>query len=195
MTAVLTPQQTQNAPDKQAVEAPTQVVGRPPNFPRLQRFFGSQTALATALGVHRDTIRKWGRGEASRLRRTSIERVYVMSAVAEQVARFMPTDASVGAWLLQPQPALGGDIPAYLIRRDGRKAYERILQKAAAIAEPVSVGNFDVLPAEDELLAAMSQERADNSVERAAMQPGAEDSDEDPDFLASLGSADTVGPA
>ena len=33
--------------------------GRPPNFQRLERFFASQTALARALGVHRDTIRAW----------------------------------------------------------------------------------------------------------------------------------------
>jgi len=31
-------------------------------FERLERFFASQTALAAALGVHRDTVRAWEHG-------------------------------------------------------------------------------------------------------------------------------------
>jgi hypothetical protein len=137
------------------------VMGCPPNFLRLKQFFGSKTALANALGVHRGTISKWDRGQASRLRQSSIERVGMMSAVAEQVARFMPTDASVGPWLLQPQPALGGEAPAHLIHRDGIEAYELILQKAAAIAEPVSVGDLGGL-LDDDLRA--EEERSGTSV-------------------------------
>lgn len=177
------PARTRNAA-KRTVEppTPTAMLGQPPNFLRLKRFFSSQTALASALGVHRDTIHKWDLGQASRLSRSSVERVLVMSAVAEQVARFMPTDASVGTWLLQPQPALGGDIPAHLIRRDGVISYERILKKAVAIAEPVSVGSLGGLPEEVELLTEMSP----GSVDQLKLAPGAEDSDEDPDFLASL---------
>src|SRR5688500_6692578 len=76
---------------------PEMTVGAPPNLPRLQQFFQSQSALAEALGVHRDTLRKWERGEAEMLRKHSIQRVAVMCALAEQVARYMPKDEFVGS--------------------------------------------------------------------------------------------------
>ena len=68
----------------------TAAVGKPPNFERLERFFASQTALARALGVHRDTVRAWEHGDSTRLRHSSIERVNTICAVAEQVTRDPP---------------------------------------------------------------------------------------------------------
>lgn len=152
-------------------------LGRPPNFLRLQRFFQSQSALATALGVHRDTLRKWERGDAARLRKRSVERVAVMCAVAEQVARYMPRDELVGSWLLHSQPALNGAVPAELVRRHGMKAYETIVHKAAAIAEPVRVGSVEDLARQDELPAGRSAERG-----KPVLARGAELADRDPDF-------------
>lgn len=175
------------APRTGPTESRTDIVGRPANFPRLQGFFASQTALANALGVHRDTIRKWDRGEATRLRRSSVEGVLVMSAVAEQVARYMPNDASVGSWLGHPQPALGGKVPTAMVRKHGRKAYAVIVRAAAAVAEPMSVGDLDGMPEEHELLPLMREEFGDRVTERVgSLAPGAEDPDADPDFLASL---------
>ena len=169
----------------QSAKPRTVVAARPANFERLQRFFASQTALAAALGVHRDTVRKWERGEASRLRRSSIERVTVMAAVAEQVARYMPSDASVGSWLLHPQPALGGQIPAVLVRTQGPKAYEPIVSRAAAIAEPVSVGDLSDLVDEKGLLVAAGAKTG----EAITLAPGAEDPDANPGFREALEAA------
>jgi DNA-binding XRE family transcriptional regulator len=163
----------------------TRKAGQPPNYLRLKAFFPAQTDLATALGVNRETIRTWNRGEMIRLRRTSIDRVRVLAAIADQVARYMPTEASVGSWLLSPQPALGGEIPVDLVKRDDPDAYTKIVGKAAAIAEPVSVGTVDGLPEETELLDGIREQRGDDFADEVmALAPAAEDPDEDPDFPA-----------
>jgi hypothetical protein len=172
-------------PRKKSAEAGGAVVlaGRPPNFTRLRNFFASQTAMATALGVQRDTIRVWERGRATRLRRALVQRVMVMSAVAEQVARYMPTDKSVGDWLLSPQPGLGGESPSALVRRRGVAAYEPIL-RVARVAEPVSVGDVSDLPTADELRAGVAAELGEEFAERIMELPeAAPEPDEDPDFL------------
>jgi DNA-binding XRE family transcriptional regulator len=96
----------------------TTTVGRPPNFPRLEHFFTSQTALARALGVHRDTIRAWEHGHPTRLRHSSLARVNAVCAIAEQVARYLPSEKLVGDWLLAPQIALGGSSAAAFIQRE-----------------------------------------------------------------------------
>jgi DNA-binding XRE family transcriptional regulator len=119
----------------------TTAVGRPPNFERLERFFASQTALARALGVHRDTVRSWEHGDSTRLRRNSIERVNTICAVAEQVAGYLPREELVGEWLLAPHIGLGGVSPAAFIRGEPG-AYQRVLRLVAREAQPVSVGDI-----------------------------------------------------
>ncbi len=128
----------------------TTAAGRPPNFQRLERFFASQTALARALGVHRDTIRAWEHGQPTRLRHSSLERVNTICAIAEQVARYLPREKLVGEWLLAPQIALGGISPAAFIRSEPG-AYQRVLRLIAREAQPVSVGDVSDLPAIGEL--------------------------------------------
>lgn len=154
-------------------------VGHPVNYPRLVEFFPTQAALATALGVSRETLRSWDEGKPSRLWRSTSEKVAVMAAVAEQVARFMPNDKAVGAWLLQPQPSLG--TPAKLVREEGHQAYEQIVAHLKNVAEPVSVGSVDDLPRAADL-----QSENDEAVQGVARRAPAEDPDADPDFLATL---------
>lgn len=153
----------------------TTVVGRPPNFQRLERFFASQTALARALGVHRDTIRAWEHGQPTRLRHSSLERVNTVCAIAEQVARYLPREKLVGEWLLAPHIGLGGISPAAFIRSEPG-AYQMILRLVAREAQPVSVGDISDLPAIGEL-----------GITVAALPEPAPDPDADPGFLASLG--------
>jgi DNA-binding XRE family transcriptional regulator len=150
----------------------TTAVGRPPNFQRLERFFASQTALARALGVHRDTIRAWEHGQPTRLRHSSLERVNTICSIAEQVARHLPREKLVGEWLLAPQIGLGGISPAAFIRSEPG-AYQRVLRLIAREAQPVSVGDISNLPAIGEL--------------GITLPEPAPDPDADPGFLASLG--------
>lgn len=151
----------------------TVVARRPPDFERLERFFASQSELARALGVHRDTIRAWERGDPTRLRASSVARVRIMCAVAEQVARYLPNDDLVGKWMLAPQLALGGYSAAALIQHDPR-AYRRVLGLIARDAKPVSVGDVSDLMETDE-----------QDVHARPAEP-ASDPDADPDFLTSL---------
>lgn len=152
----------------------TTAVGRPPNFPRLERFFASQTALARALGVHRDTVRAWEHGGSTRLRHSSIERVNTICAVAEQVAGYLPREELVGEWLLAPHIGLGGDPAAFIRREPG--AYKKVLRLIEREAQPVSVGDISGLPATGDL-----------GITPARLSEPAPDPDADPGFLASLG--------
>lgn len=153
----------------------TTAAGRPPNFQRLKHFFASQTALARALGVHRDTVRAWDHGHLTRLRHNSLARVNAVCAIAEQVARYLPSDKLVGEWLLAPQIALGGSSAAALIQREPG-AYQRVLRLIARDAQPVSVGDISELPA-----------IGDPGTPLAGLPEPAPDPDADPGFLASLG--------
>ncbi len=153
----------------------TTLVGRPPNFQRLERFFASQTALAKALGVHRDTVRAWERGNTTRLRHSSLTRVNTVCAVAEQVARYLPSEKLVGEWLLAPQIALGGSSAAAFIQHEPA-SYERVLHLVARDAQPVSVGDVTDLSA-----------IGDPAKPLTGLPESAPDPDADPGFLASLG--------
>jgi DNA-binding XRE family transcriptional regulator len=151
------------------------VVGRPPNFQRLEHFFASQTALARALGVHRDTVRAWEHGLPTRLRRSSLARVNAVCATAEQAARYLPSEKLVGEWLLAPQIALGGISAAALIQREP-DAYQRVLRLIARDAQPVSVGDISDLST-----------AGDPGMPLAGLPEPTPDPDADPGFLASLG--------
>jgi len=153
----------------------TTAAGRPPNFQRLERFFASQTALARALGVHRDTVRAWEHGHPTRLRHSSLERVNMVCAIAEQVARYLPREKLVGEWLLAPHIGLGGASPAAFLRTQPG-AYQRVLHLIAREAQPVSVGDVSDLPATREL-----------GITLPGLPEPAPDPDADPGFLASLG--------
>jgi len=153
----------------------TTVVDRPPNFKRLERFFASQSALARALGVHRDTVRAWEQGQPTRLRHSSLERVNTLCAIAEAVAGYIPREKLVGEWLLAPQIGLGGVSPVAFIR-SGPDAYQRVLRLIAREAQPVSVGDISDLPPIGEL-----------GITLPGLPEPAPDPDADPDFLASLG--------
>jgi hypothetical protein len=151
------------------------VIGRPPNFQRLERFFASQSALARALGVHRDTVRAWEHGAPTRLRRSSLTRVNTICAIAEQAARYLPSEKLVGEWLLAPQIALGGSSATALIQ-DEPNAYQKVLRLIAREAQPVSVGDVSDLQAIGE-----------PGKPLAGLPEPAPDPDADPGFLASLG--------
>jgi DNA-binding XRE family transcriptional regulator len=153
----------------------TTVAGRPPNFQRLEHFFASQTALARALGVHRDTVRAWEHGHPTRLRHSSLARVNAVCAIAEQVARYLPSEKLVGEWLLAPQIALGGSSAAALTQREPG-AYQRVLRLIARDAQSVAVGDISELPA-----------IGDPNAPLAGLPEPAPDPDADPGFLASLG--------
>jgi DNA-binding XRE family transcriptional regulator len=153
----------------------TTVVGRPPNFQRLERFFASQTALARALGVHRDTVRAWEHGQSTRLRHSSLARVNTVCAIAEEAAGYLPRERLVGEWLLAPHIGLGGDSPAAFLRSQPG-AYQRVLHLIAREAQPVSVGDISDLPSIGEL-----------GITLAGLPEPAPDPDADLDFLASLG--------
>jgi len=153
----------------------TTAVGRPPNFERLERFFASQTALARALGVHRDTIRAWERGQPTRLRHSSLERVNTICAIAEAVARYLPREKLVGEWLLAPHIGLGGVSPVAFIRSEPA-SYQKVLRLIAREAQPVSVGDISDPPPISEL-----------GITLPGLPEPAPDPDADPVFLASLG--------
>jgi len=153
---------------------PVTTTGRPANFKRLERFFASQSALARALGVRRDTIRVWQEGQATRLRQSSVARVNVVCAVAEEAAGYLPREKLVGEWLLAPHIGLGGASPAAFLSSEPG-AYQKVLRLIAREAQPVSVGNVSDLPSIDELGLAL-----------AGLPEPASDPDVDPDFLASL---------
>jgi len=153
----------------------TTVAGRPPNFQRLERFFASQSALARALGVHRDTIRAWEHGHPTRLRHSSLERVNIVCAIAEEVAGYLPREKLVGEWLLAPHIGLGGISPAAFICSEPG-AYQMVLRLITREAQPVSVGDISDLPAIGEL-----------GITLPGLPEPAPDPDADPDFLASLG--------
>jgi uncharacterized protein (DUF2384 family) len=153
----------------------TTAAGRPPNFQRLERFFVSQSALARALGVRRDTIRVWQEGQATRLRESSVARVNTVCAIAEEVAGYLPREKLVGEWLLAPHIGLGGVSPAAFIHSQPG-AYQKVLRLIAREAQSVSVGDISDLPSIDEL-----------GLTLAGLPEPAPDPDADPDFLASLG--------
>jgi hypothetical protein len=153
----------------------TTVAGRPPNFQRLERFFASQSALARALGVHRDTVRAWEHGQSTRLRHSSLARVNTICAIAEEVAGYLPREKLVGEWLLAPHIGLGGLSPAAFIRSEPG-AYQTVLRLIAREAQPVSVGDISDLPSIAEL-----------GLAPAGLPEPAPHPDADPDFLASLG--------
>jgi hypothetical protein len=153
---------------------PVTTTGRPANFKRLERFFVSQSALARALGVRRDTIRVWREGQATRLRESSVARVDTVCAIAEEVAGYLPREKLVGEWLLAPHIGLGGASPAAFIHGDP-SAYQRVLHLIAREAQPVSVGDISDLPSIDEL-----------GLTDAKLPERAPHPDADPDFLASL---------
>jgi len=150
------------------------MAGRPPNFAWLERLFVSQSALARALGVRRDTIHAWRQGQPTRLRQSSIDRVNTICTIAEQVASYLPRERLVGEWLLAPQIALGGDSAAAFIQTDPT-AYQRVLRLIARDAQPVSVGDVSDL---------MTLEVPGTAL--AELPPPAPDPDADPEFLASL---------
>lgn len=153
---------------------PVTFAGRPPNFERLERFFVSQSALARALGVRRDTIRAWQEGQPTRLRQSSIARVNTVCAIAEAVAGYLPREKLVGEWLLAPHIGLGGISPAAFIRSEP-DAYQRVLRLIAREAQPVSVGDISDLPPIGEL-----------GIMLPELPEPAPDPDADPGFLASL---------
>lgn len=155
----------------------TVVMGCPRGFERLTRFFASQSALARALGVHRDTIRAWEQGLPTRLRIASVARVEGVSAVAEEVARYLPDDEMVGEWLLSPQLALGGSSAAALIRRDPR-ACHHVLRLVERDAQPVSAGDAAEL---------VESGVSDTDLDPPALRAAAPDPDADPAFSAGLG--------
>jgi uncharacterized protein (DUF2384 family) len=160
---------------KRGGAGPVIVTRRPPNFERLERFFASQSALARALGVSRDTVHAWRQGEASRLRVSSIERVEVMCAAAEHVAAYMPTEKLAGDWLLAPHIGLRGVSPAAFIRSDPN-AYEKVLQLVARDAQPAPIVDISDLPT-----------APPSGIKLPGLPKPAPDPDADPDFLASLG--------
>jgi hypothetical protein len=170
--------QTKNAqprrPRRPVGSDPVTTVGRPTNFKRLERFFASQSALARALGVRRDTIRVWQEGQATRLRQSSVARVNVVCAVAEEVAGYLPREQLVGEWLLAPHIGLAGLSPAaFLASQPG--GYQKVLRLIEREAQPVSVGDISDLPSIDEL-----------GLTLAGLPEPAPHPDADPDFLASL---------
>ena len=162
-------------PRKPVGSGPVTTAGRPANFKRLERFFVSQSALARALGVRRDTIRAWQEGHPTRLRQSSIFRVNTVCAIAEEVAGYLPREKLVGEWLLAPHIGLGGLSPAAFIRSEPG-AYQRVLRLITREAQPVSVGDISNLPSIGEL-----------GITLAGLPEQAPDPDADPGFLASLG--------
>jgi hypothetical protein len=101
--------------------------------------------------------------------------VNAVCAIAERVARYLPSEKLVGEWLLAPQIALGGSSAATLIQREPG-AYQRVLRLIARDAQPVSVGDISDLPA-----------IVDPGAPLAGLPEPALDPDADPGFLASLG--------
>lgn len=164
-----------SAPAPTSADRATTAVGRPPNFQRLERFFANQSALARALGVHRDTVRAWEHGQPTRLRHSSLERVNTICAIAEAVAGYLPREQLVGEWLLAPQIGLGGVSPVAFMRREP-DAYQRVLRLIAREAQPVPVGDISDLPTIAEL-----------GITLPGLPEPAPDPDADPSFLASLG--------
>lgn len=133
-------------------------------FGELQRFFSSTTALSEAVGVTRDTILAWRRGDASRIREANRVRVAHLLRVCLAATDHLPADELVGRWMRSPQTFLYGGTPIEFLDDGGDPDFliesmqtpapatnERALQALAAadrdlaeLVEPERRHNADV---------------------------------------------------
>lgn len=108
--------------------------GIAPAYRQLRAFFPVAAGLARALGVREATVASWERG-VSRTWASSLARISMLSGLCEELRPFMPTEASVGRWLLAPHPFFNGQSPAQALRANPDVAYDQIIDLTGRAAE------------------------------------------------------------
>lgn len=114
-------------------------------------FYGSQSQLASAFGVTRDTVRSWNAGTApARPRVELLERAELLLGLCKAARRYIAADRQVGDWTLASSPSLRGHSPAQVLGSHGREGLEVLLAEMATIAPPSPAGPVE-MPSVEEL--------------------------------------------
>lgn len=109
-------------------------IGAPESYGEVSVYFRTVSDRARALGVQRNTVRKWDEGAAARLRTESHDRVQLLLSAARDVRDLMGDPFAVGRWLLTQQPGLRGVAPAELLLQFGGRAQEVVRQLAMGVS-------------------------------------------------------------
>lgn len=149
-------------------------VGAPEGFAKLVEFFPASAQLARALGVSRETVRSWKRGEASRVRRSSKLGVELLLRTCNEVLRYMPTPVAVGRWMLTEQPRFQGRRPVALLQEYGGPAFELIQRDIAENAPPVR-SRRRRLPTVEQYLQGVEENVGPKAAERARRTAASDD--------------------
>jgi hypothetical protein len=111
--------------------------GAPPGYDELHAYFAQ--SLDAALGVSRDTIRKWNHHQASRVRRDKALRVAVLLSACREAEALMHEPRAVGLWMLTPQPLLRGAMPARILVERGPRGLPLVKKAIHGVIQPGSL--------------------------------------------------------
>ncbi|HEY3462552.1 MAG TPA: hypothetical protein VGK62_03750 [Gaiellaceae bacterium] len=145
-------------------------------FSELKRFFAGTSALSRAIGVSRDTILAWDKGDTSRVRAKNRVRVRQLRVVCEAATEHLPEDAQIGVWMEAPQTFLYGGTPVQFLN-DGGDTRFLIQSMAPPVAELDLEGLAALGASEDDLalLVPESRRRDASSAAQARSQAPTEE--------------------
>lgn len=109
--------------------------GAPSGYDRLRRYLPQSSQRRTALGVKDNTITKWDRNAATRIRRESETKVSSLLWACEHLESLFDRPEQVGEFLLTPQAVLHNRRPIGVIRIDGEHGARALVDAMSQIAE------------------------------------------------------------
>jgi antitoxin Xre/MbcA/ParS-like protein len=125
-------------------------------FRQLNRFYAHHTELGDALGMSRESVRKWKRRPPLRPRSEVRDRVIRLLSLCSEARPYMEHPHDVGRWTTAPNPRLHGETPAQLLLTDGDDGLDRVVSELVDLTPRQKTADIN-LPTGEELRAALSQ--------------------------------------
>jgi hypothetical protein len=109
---------------------PVPATGAPQGYELVREYFGTPALRRQVLGVVANTIASWDRGTATRVAKRHADAVRDVAWTMRELEGVFGSGRLAAQWLLQPQAALDGIVPAAAVRKYGRDAARSFVQIA-----------------------------------------------------------------